>query len=111
MANQSYNAGYAERYFFESGFKTEKSSIPRKSSEEASRWVFPLLDTLLAVFASRYNIPPKVIARISMAARIFRKTASYRFLESLMLSPQPFMLCRNAPDHATIQRDVYRINV
>ena len=100
-----------EIFYFESGFRTEKSSIPRKSSEEASRWVFPLLDTLLAVFASRYSIPPKVIARISMAARTFRKTTSYRFLESLMLSPQPFMLCRNAPDNATIQRDVYRIDV
>ncbi len=100
-----------EIFYFESGFKTDRSSIPRKSSEEASRWVFPLLDTLLAMFASRYNIPPKVITRISMAARMFRKTTSYRFLESLMLSPQPFTLCRNAPDHATIQRDVYRIDI
>ena len=70
-----------------------------------------MLDTLLAVFASKYNIPPKVIARIAVAARTFRRTISYRFLESLMLSPRPFMLCRNAPDHATIQRDVYRIDI
>ena len=100
-----------ETFYFESGFETDRSSIPRKSSEEASRWVFPLLDTLLAVFASKYNIPPKTIARISMAARAFRKTTSYRFLESLMLSPRPFTLCRKAPDHATIQRDVYRIDI
>jgi len=100
-----------EIFYFESGFKTDRSSIPRKSSEEASRWVFPLLDALLAVFASKYNIPPKTIVRISMAARMFRRTISYRFLEALMLSPRPFMLCRNAPDHATIQRDVYRIDI
>jgi len=54
-----------ETFYFESSFETDRSSIPRKSSEEASRWVFPLLDALLAVFASKYNIPPKVIARIS----------------------------------------------
>jgi len=96
---------------FRSIFKTHKSVIPRRASEEASRWLFPLLDTLLAIFSLKYDVPPRTMTSISMVSRAFRNTTSYRFLESLMLSPRPFTLCRNAPDQATIQRYAYRIDI
>ena len=72
---------------------------------------FPIARRIISRVRIQIQYPAKGYSEDIMAARVFRKTTSYRFLESLMLSPKPFLLCRNAPDHATIQRDVYRIDI